>query len=41
MTICEFCGKEIPDGGICDCAESIEAAEEAVFGEEDTVEEDA
>lgn len=41
MTICEFCGKEIPDGGICDCAESIEAAEEAVFGEEDTVDEDA
>ena len=41
MTICEFCGKEIPDGGICDCAESVEAAEEAVFEEEDTVDEDA
>ena len=41
MTICEFCGKEIPDGGICDCAESVEAAEEAAFEEEDTVDEDA
>lgn len=41
MTICEFCGKEIPDGGICDCAESIEAAEKAAFKEEDTVDEDA
>ena len=41
MTICEFCGKEIPDGGICDCAESVEAAEVAVFEEEDTVDEDA
>lgn len=23
MAICEFCGKEIPDGGICDCPESM------------------
>ncbi len=27
MTICEFCGKEIPDGGICSCDEALAAAE--------------
>ena len=27
MTICEFCGNEIPDGGICSCDEALAAAE--------------
>lgn len=27
MTICEFCGKEIPEGEVCDCEESLQAAE--------------
>ena len=36
MAICEFCGKEIPDDGICGCEESLAAAEEAQFADEDT-----
>lgn len=33
MAFCKFCGKEIPEGGACDCAESIkDAAASAVEG---------
>lgn len=31
MAICEFCGKEIPDGGICSCEEALAAAEEITY----------
>lgn len=30
MAFCKFCGKEIPEGGACDCAESIKDAAASV-----------
>lgn len=36
METCKFCGKEIPDGGICGCEESLAAAEDASFSDEET-----
>ena len=43
MAFCKFCGKQIPEGGTCDCAESKTAAEatEKVENAAETVKEEA
>ena len=43
MAFCKFCGKQIPDGGACDCEEAKKAAETAEKAENaaETVKEEA